>query len=419
MPSAVAEMTKNLECKTEEEMMAIKVDGALQISSIMKFYSFMTIVAYFVKPEVVLPICCRMVELTLARGVTKHSLMGLLQYSAALCQRSRHKTEIASEVQAPCNLAKLAISLLDRIESSDIIGRAYFIYYGLIAHYAEPIQSCGKWLSKGFEAGMSNGDTFSAFFCANQRIRLTLIGGGNLSTLLRESDYYLSVVEQHGNIVSKRFFMMYRQTIRVLIDKGTSNQNVDGANELGQSDVRMAETMNFQKALQSFWLGYAERCHHYVLKLLQTNLIGRHHRLIINFYHGISTFTHLKRHRTSKLKRIPKEAIANLRAAAKDSKWNYGNKVHLLEAELSSHEGRNEDANSLYAAAIIASRSSRFVHEQGLACELAGFHYKKIGDLQRALGFFNQAKSCYAEWGSEMKVEGITRQLAILTGGTL
>jgi len=240
-----------------------------------------------------------------------------------------------------------------------------------------------------------------------------------LSTLLRESDYYLSVVEQHGNIVSKRFFMMYRQTIRVLIDKGTSNQNVDGANELGQSDVRMAETMNFQKALQSFWLGHAERCHHYVLKLLQAHTIGRHHRLIINFYHGISSFTMLKRQRTSKLKQIPKEAIIALRAAAKDSRWNYRNKVHLLEAELSSHEGRNEDANSLYAAAIIASRSSRFIHEQGLACELAGFHYKKIGDLQRALGFFNQAKSCYAEWGSEMKVEGITRQLAILTGGTL
>mmetsp|Transcript_4325 Transcript_4325/g.8337 ORF Transcript_4325/g.8337 Transcript_4325/m.8337 type:complete len:384 (-) Transcript_4325:155-1306(-) len=383
----------------------------------------MTIVAYFVKPEVVLPICCRMVELTLAHGVTKHSVMGLVQYSAALCQRSRHITEITSHVQAPFAIAKLAISLLDRIESSDIIGRAYFIYYGLIAHYAEPIQSCGKWLSKGFEAGLSNGDTFSAFFCANHHIRLSLIGGGNLSTLLRESDYYLSVVEQHGNIVSKRFFMMYRQTIRVLIDKGASNQNDDGANELCQGDSfshkRMAETMNFHKALQSFWLGYAERCHHYVLKLLQTNVIGRHHRLIILFYHGISSFTMLKRQRTSKIQQIPKEAIANLRAAAKDSKWNYGNKVHLLEAELSSHEGRNEDANSLYAAAIIASRSSRFVHEQGLACELAGFHYKKIGDLQRALGFFNQAKSCYAEWGSEMKVEGITRQLAFLGGGEI
>jgi len=135
--SMVAEITKNLECKTKKEMSAIKVDGALKISYIMKFYSFMTIVAYFVKPEVVLPICCRMVELTLAHGVTKHSVMGLLQYSAALCQRSSCKTEIASHVQAPCIIAKLAMSLLNRIESSDIIGRVYFIYYGLIGWFTD------------------------------------------------------------------------------------------------------------------------------------------------------------------------------------------------------------------------------------------------------------------------------------------
>lgn len=214
---------------------------------------------------------------------------------------------------------------------------------------------------------------------------------------------------------------MYQQTIRVLIDKGASNQNGDGVDELSQSESvcirRMSETMNFQKALQSFWLGYAERCHHYVLKLLQLSVLGRHHRLIVAFYHGISSFTMLKRQRTSKLRQIPKDAIEALKVAAKDSKWNYGNKVHLLDAELSSYEGRNEDANSLYAAAILSARASRFIHEQGLACELAGFHYKKIGDLQRAFGFFNQAKLCYAEWGSEMKVNFINRHLTVLGSG--
>ena len=114
--------------------------------------------------------------------------------------------------------------------------------------------------------------------------------------------------------------------------------------------------------------------------------------------------------------------------------------MHLLEAELSSFEGRNEEAQSSYAAAILASRSSRFVfcivavaitcvcliniisanqpssvahrfiHEQGLACELAGFHFQKIGNVQRACRFFDQAKSCYTEWGSPMKVESISHQ---------
>ena len=97
---------------------------------------------------------------------------------------------------------------------------------------------------------------------------------------------------------------------------------------------------------------------------------------------------------------------------------NVRNKIHLLEAELSSYESRDEDANASYAAAILASRSSGFIHEQGLACELAGFHYKKMGDLQCAQDFFNQAILCYTEWGSEMKVDSITQQLGVLVGNS-
>ena len=82
-----------------------------------------------------------------------------------------------------------------------------------------------------------------------------------------------------------------------------------------------------------------------------------------------------------------------------------------MEAESLSHLGKNEEARASYAAVITSACSSRFVHEQGLACELAGFHCKKVGDHRSALGYFNQAKECYAEWGSQMKVDSVTRQL--------
>ena len=85
--------------------------------------------------------------------------------------------------------------------------------------------------------------------------------------------------------------------------------------------------------------------------------------------------------------------------------------LHLVEAELSSYEGKNKKAKASYAAAITSARSSGFIHEQGLACELAGLHYKKISDHGSALTFLNDAKRCYAEWGSQMKVDSIDRRL--------
>ena len=87
--------------------------------------------------------------------------------------------------------------------------------------------------------------------------------------------------------------------------------------------------------------------------------------------------------------------------------------VHLLEAENFSFQGNHEEAKASYAAAITSARCSRFINEQGLACELAAHHYKKIGDHMSSWSFFNQAKQCYIEWGSQMKVDSVTRQLEL------
>ena len=89
--------------------------------------------------------------------------------------------------------------------------------------------------------------------------------------------------------------------------------------------------------------------------------------------------------------------------------------VHLLEAEQFSLQNHNSEAQASYTAAINSARSSGFIHEQGLACELAGHHYKKVFDLRSAWIFFDQAKRCYTEWGSQLKVDSVTQQLDSLS----
>ncbi len=87
----------------------------------------------------------------------------------------------------------------------------------------------------------------------------------------------------------------------------------------------------------------------------------------------------------------------------------------MLEAEKFSIQNLNSEAQASYAAAISSSRSSGFINEQGLACELAGYHYEKVCDFSSACILFDQAKRCYAEWGSQMKVDSVTRQLGSLS----
>jgi ATP-dependent RNA helicase DDX31/DBP7 len=86
-------------------------------------------------------------------------------------------------------------------------------------------------------------------------------------------------------------------------------------------------------------------------------------------------------------------------------------KVHLLQAELFSCQHRNDKAQASYVDAINSACSSGFIHEQGLACELAGYHWRKVGDIHKARAFFEQAKQCYMAWGSHMKVVSVTQQI--------
>lgn len=93
-----------------------------------------------------------------------------------------------------------------------------------------------------------------------------------------------------------------------------------------------------------------------------------------------------------------------------NSDWNYKNKLFLLEAELQSLNGSYCAAMSLYDASIVSARNSGFIHEQGLACEKAGFHFK-AHDAYSAFEYFKQALACYEEWGSSTKVAAIQAEL--------
>ena len=105
-------------------------------------------------------------------------------------------------------------------------------------------------------------------------------------------------------------------------------------------------------------------------------------------------------------------AIAAMEDAATNSEWNFMNKLRLLEAEqltLTRHHWR---AINKYDASIESAKKAGFIHEQGLACEKAGFYFKNLdSNNKKALEYFKQARECYKEWGSSVKVDFIQKEI--------
>ena len=46
--------------------------------------------------------------------------------------------------------------------------------------------------------------------------------------------------------------------------------------------------------------------------------------------------------------------------------------------------------------------------------EKAGFYYRKIGSFRSAMRYFEQARICYEEWGSRVKVEAMEREMSAM-----
>ena len=176
----VKKTSKLLENLSEEDLLGLKVMDS-DLRRTLQFYGMMNIVSFFRRPEIVPFLCCRMVQLSIIHGLCKNSILGFIQYAAMLCQ-----SKAAKDIQLACKIGKTAIHLLKRFDSSkELISTLFFLYYGFVAIHMEPIQSCADMLRRGFDIGMSSGETLSAFFNSNHFIRLSLIGGINLPDLIR------------------------------------------------------------------------------------------------------------------------------------------------------------------------------------------------------------------------------------------
>jgi tetratricopeptide (TPR) repeat protein len=131
-----------------------------------------------------------------------------------------------------------------------------------------------------------------------------------------------------------------------------------------------------------------------------------------------------------------KDEIEKLAASA--SKWNFQNseynslhdhylswngtsylalsfctstEVYLLQAEEQFCRMNFEEAEKLYDAAILTSKTHKFLNEEALANELAGHFYLETGRRNRSVQYFSQAFEKYNEWGAAAKANMLTKYL--------
>ena len=88
-----------------------------------------------------------MVGLTLKHGVCDESVYSFIQYASITCQKCRD----LSKMQEACRIGKIAMSLLRRFNSPELVPKTFGCYYGFVAIHSEPLHVCVDYLRRGFD----------------------------------------------------------------------------------------------------------------------------------------------------------------------------------------------------------------------------------------------------------------------------
>lgn len=162
--------------------------------------------------------------------------------------------------------------------------------YYIGAGHLDSYQSGAKQLRKGFQSGLSSGNANTAFYCAGQLTYFSTIGGEkDLTSLLKEIDYYLHLLETYKSEMIKNSILIIRETVSILIDKGeaTGIEATPCHGDLNDpGNRREARVFYCHQALRNYWLGYTERCLHFVQKCFDVYEPEKLEVYVIKFYHG-------------------------------------------------------------------------------------------------------------------------------------
>ena len=131
----------------------------------------------------------------------------------------------------------------------------------------------------------------------------------------------------------------------------------------------------------------------------------------------------IKAARTSKMwlekRKWKKRAIKSMkkmRSWLKKGNVNCTQTMHILTAEYAALNGKKQDAEEQFKAAVATAARNGFLQDKALAHELAGIYYESQGDEYWAKFNMERAHRSYLDWQAFVKAKDLAEKKAYLLG---
>jgi PAS domain S-box-containing protein len=358
----------------------------------------------------------RMANLSLDHGNSDATSLGYVWVGQLLTH--------LGEFEAGYRFGRLGLNLVDERGLDRFKARVYLVFGHSISPWNDQLRISIEWLRRAFDTGEQSGDLTFAGYASMSLISLRLAAGDTLGNLQREADSALAFVRKSGFGLVADMMTGSLRLIRTL--RGLTA-------EFGSFDDAEFDESRFEHHVEASSRSAIAACWYWIRKLQARFHAGdwpdaaaaasKAEQLL---WTSQSNFEEAEYHYYGALARAAyfgeapaEDRPSHLRVLlahhrqlaswAENCPKNFESRAALVGAEIARIEDRQLDAERLYEDAIRSSGVNGFVHEEGLAHEVAARFYAARGFDAIAHLYLSNARNCYLRWGAHGKVRQLDR----------
>ncbi len=377
--------------------------------AVMRILMTMMSPAFIVNPNLLSPIAFTMVHLSVNYGHAAPSAYGYSFYGLILCIG-------IDKIETGYRFGQLALKLVDQLDAKGIKARTHELFHAFIRPWKEPPQAILSSLHETIQIGLETGDieyaSYSALYCCI----FPLLTGESLNDVEQRCTVHLKMLEKFKYEHAINYLKMWQQLVNNLTGKAEEAHLLIGPDF--DEVIMLQRFLDTQNNTSLFSL--------YVVKGILLYFLRQSSAAMEMFQHadnysegGASFITGSYRFYYSlalldQVDQVPAKAFHYFQAAANQEKlqcWakqapmNYQHKYNLIEAEMAKISGQFLEAEAFYEQAIADAQKNNYLHEEGLAYELAAEFYQKRGMSKFAQLYLKEAYYRYQQWGALVKLK--------------
>ncbi|MEG4584348.1 AAA family ATPase [Microcoleus sp. MOSTC5] len=352
-----------------------------------------------------------MVRLSLQFGNAPVSTVGYVIHGMVLCT-------FLGEVEAGYKFGRLALSLLERLNTPSMKSNTLNLFGSLIQHHQESLLATIPVLKDSYTAGMETGDFLFAGYSMTACMTIALLAGVDLDTLASEFVVYSAALAQVKQDSAHIYLGITGQTIKHL--RETVNQpdclmgnaydeTVMLPKHQQDNELTPLALVYIYKLLLAYSWGNYQAALDYITQV-KLYLMAISGMFVVPVFHFYAALTYLVLFPTQ-----PQPEQAEMLAQAEthqtilhqwaqNAPMNYLHKWYLVEAERHRVLGNKAEAIEHYDRAIQLAKENQFLNEEALANELAAKFYLDWGKVRIAQEYMTNAYYGYTRWGAKAKV---------------